>query len=170
MSTSSIDRLFSSGAWLAVASMLFFPFFLAACDDESGSTQECTPMTLTPASGEPFSGSDECSGVQTNEIYRDDDSYYNHNSAYCDSLQACDPHAACPGIAGPLSGQMLVYVFGSVSGCDATASIEQVRRCSDRIEVDYRIEGEGDCAAMVNAWTSVWIPESELTVQFNQLD
>lgn len=150
--------------------MLAASALLLACDDEAGSSSECSALTLTPMDGSAFTGSDECSGVEGNHVLRDSDTLQQHNSDYCDTFQACGTGPACQGGPGSAAGQMVIYVFGTVTGCSATASIQEVRRCSDRLEVDYRIEGQGDCASTINAWASVWVAKSDLPAQFNLLD
>ncbi|MBN2493643.1 MAG: hypothetical protein JXR96_03540 [Deltaproteobacteria bacterium] len=139
------------------------------CGSEgSQDPSDCSPMTATPVSGEAFTGSDACAGVAENGVYRYPGGQNDLNDAYCETLEACSA-GACPAAPGSPAGSMLVYVFGTATGCSAAASIEEVRDCGNRIEVDYRVEGSGACATTLNAWASVWVEDSDLTVQFNPL-
>ena len=103
------------------------------------------------------------------QVFRDADESNAHIEAYCDTVQACGS-GGCAGGAGFAPDVMIVYVAGTGSGCDASASIEEVRACDDEIQVDYTVTGEGLCGTVINAWASAWVPYSDLPVVFKPLD
>ena len=139
-----------------------------ACGDGDG-PGGCVVLTTRPLNGAAFTGSDGCAGVHGNLVLLSSTETNAHNDAYCDTLHSCSAGSGCSGAPGFAADVMVVYVFGTASGCGATATIEEVRSCPTAIEVDYRIQGSGACATMINAWASAWVPASDLPVEFNQL-
>ncbi|HUU01830.1 MAG TPA: hypothetical protein VM425_10335 [Myxococcota bacterium] len=147
---------------LLVAAVILF----AGCGGESAQT--CTTKTTTPLNGDAFTGTG-CAGIADNLVLLNSDESNAHNEAYCDALQICSPGSGCPGGPGFATGMMIVYVYGTAGGCEAEASIEDVRFCPTQLEVDYRVAGSGNCETWVNAWASVWVEASQLPVKFNEL-
>jgi hypothetical protein len=124
-------------------------------------------MEARPLDDDAFTGSDPCADVPGNRIIRD--SANDHNDAYNDTIEACYPGSGGAAAPGFSSQHMIVYVFGTATGCDAMASVEEVRDCGTGLEVDYRVEATGSCASSINAWASAWVLERDLPVHFNQL-
>lgn len=129
----------------------------------------CTVLELRAVEGEPYTNSDSCAGVLENQIIYDADDLAAHFDAYCDSVVACSG-SDCGFAMGFMSVWMMVYVAGTASGCDANATIEEVRVCEEEVQVDYRIEGEGLCGTVVNAWAATLVDESDLPVVFKRLE
>lgn len=143
----------------------------AGASDAGGDAGACVVMTTAPVTGDAFSGSAGCGGVDTNTVIRDSAALAAHNADYCSRLMSCVlPPPPCPSPPSvDLTADMLVYVWGSASGCSAEAEIVEVRDCGTRVEVDYRVTGIGFCAAIINAWDSVTVPDRGAPVTFNRL-
>ncbi len=142
-----------------------------AADLDGSAEQEagCSAMSMTAVGGSAFTGSDPCAGVPGNVVLYNSTESNAHNTAYCDGLAICSPGSGCGGAPGWGAGVMMVYVFGSATGCGATATIVEVRDCGAQIEIDYRIQGSGVCALNYNAWASVWVAARAAPAVFNLL-
>ena len=129
----------------------------------------CTNQQPTPVDSPAYTASDSCAGVMENQVFRDAEAANAHHAAYCDTVAACSG-GGCIGAIGWTIGKMMIYVAGTASGCDATATIEGIRACDGEIQVDYRVVGEGLCGTVINAWAAVWVDHSDLPVTFKLLD
>jgi len=148
------------------------------CDDDApddtkviSDGQTCSDRTTRPIIHKAFAGSGGCAGVDKNTVIASALDEENHVNSYCQTVNKCrSPNPPCP--APPninYATKMLLYVFGSTSGCSGQAVISKVLHCKTHILVQYSVRGTGACTAMVNAWSSVEVAASLLPVTFSKL-
>jgi hypothetical protein len=132
--------------------------------------QACTPMTTTPVTHTAFTSWENCAGVKTNSVIKSTAEETKHVTDYCTTVSGCVfPAPTCPAPPGLGYGSsMVLYVFGTSSGCSGQATITKVLDCKTQILVQYTVQGNGGCATMVNAWASVQVAASSLPVKFSK--
>jgi len=129
-------------------------------DESSTGTPLCEPLDAEPIAEVPLSGDGFCEGVPYNVVIEDQLALEAHYAEYCQSAAFCmDPDPPCPELpVVDFASERIIYVFGTGSGCNGYAQINDVAECDDGVVAHYSAGGLGKCDAIVNGWTAALIP------------